>query len=230
MRVLVVDDNLRLLSLIAAHLTDAGLTVDTSSNALEFRDIAANSNHLLYLVDLGLPDGDGIKLIQEVRRSRRNTLILVITGRQQIGDRVCALNSGADDCLLKPFHNAELLARVKALLRRSHVPAPQRLRTGQLVLDCDTNEVFCGGRRVELRPSEQRLLGLLIRRSGRLVAKETIQAALDRLGSENSPNALEKLVSRLRRSLADCPAGINLRTVKGLGYVLEENSLESTLR
>ena len=123
------------------------------------------------------------------------------------------------------FHVDELLARVKALLRRSHVLAPQRLCTGGLVLDCDTNEVFCSGRRVELRPSEQRLLGLLIRRSGRLVSKEAIQAAIERIGSENSPNALEKLVSRLRRSLADCPAGINLRTVKGLGYVLEESSL-----
>ena len=127
------------------------------------------------------------------------------------------------------FHVDELLARVKALLRRSHVLAPQRLCTGGLVLDCDTNEVFCSGRRVELRPSEQRLLGLLIRRSGRLVSKEAIQAAIERIGSENSPNALEKLVSRLRRSLADCPAGINLRTVKGLGYVLEESSLESRL-
>ena len=148
MRVLVVEDNLRLLNLIATHLSDAGLTVDTSSNAQQFRDICDNLKHTLYLIDLGLPDGDGIRLIQEARRSRRDTLILVVTGRQQIRDRVCALESGADDCLVKPFHVEELLARVKALLRRSHVPAPQRLRTGRLVLDCDTNEVFCGGRRV----------------------------------------------------------------------------------
>jgi two-component system, OmpR family, response regulator len=226
MRILVVEDNLRLLSLIGDHLTSAGYLVDTVRTATEFRDVAAGFRHELYLVDLGLPDNTGLTLIQDIRKRSPNTLILVATGCAKVGDRVAALNAGADDYLIKPFHVDELLARVRALLRRAHVPMQDELRAGQLVYNCGTNEVFCSGERVALRPSEQRLLGLLMRRSGHLVAKEAIQSVLERLGKENSPNALEKVVSRLRRSLAEQPAGIRLTTVKGVGYMLEEHGRE----
>jgi DNA-binding response OmpR family regulator len=229
MRILAVEDNARFLYLIADHLGDAGYTVDTARTAAEFREISSVVEHALYLIDLGLPDTDGFSLLQEICKRRSNTLILVATGRSQIMDRVSALNAGADDYLVKPFHVAELLARVGALVRRWHVPPQKQLRAGRLVLNCGTNEVFCRGQRIELRPSEQRLLSLLMRRSGHLVAKEAIQSALEKLGKENSPNALEKLVSRLRRSLAESPAGIQLRTVKGLGYVLEEHRLEKRM-
>jgi two-component system OmpR family response regulator len=229
MRILAVEDNARLLALIAGHLGDAGYTVDTARTAMEFREISSALEHALYLIDLGLPDNDGISLLQEICKRRSNTLILVATARSQIVDRVSALNAGADDYLVKPFHVAELLARVRALMRRWHVPPQQQLRAGRLVLECGTNEVFCRGQRLELRPSENRLLSLLIRRSGHLVAKEVIQSALAKLGTENSPNALEKLVSRLRRSLEERPAGIQLRTVKGLGYVLEEKLVEKRM-
>jgi two-component system OmpR family response regulator len=229
MRILVVEDNCRLLDLIAAHLNDAGFTVDTAQTAQEFREIFASFKHALCVIDLGLPDSDGICLIQEVRKSQNNTHILVATARAHIRDRISVLNGGADDYLVKPFHVDELLARVKALLRRSHPLEPPRRRVGSLVLDCETSEVSCRGRRLELRRSEQRLLSLLIRRSGHLVAKESIQCALEGIGTENSANALEKLISRLRRSLADCPAGIQLRTVKGLGYILEGNRKEDRI-
>jgi DNA-binding response OmpR family regulator len=229
MRILVVEDNCRLLDLIAVHLKDAGFTVDTARTAEEFREIFASFKHALCVIDLGLPDSDGICLIQDVRKSQNNTRILVATARANISDRISVLNGGADDYLVKPFHVDELLARVKALLRRSRPPEQHRLCVGSLVLDCETGEVSCRGRRLELRRSEQRLLSLLIRRSGHLVAKESIQCALEGIGTENSANALEKLVSRLRRSLADCPAGIRLKTVKGLGYVLEDKRREDRL-
>jgi two-component system OmpR family response regulator len=229
MRILAVEDNARLLALIAGHLGDAGYTVDKARTAMEFREISSALEHALYLIDLGLPDNDGIGLLQEICKRRSNTLILVATARSQIADRVSALNAGADDYLVKPFHVAELLARVRALVRRWHKPPQQQLRAGRLVLDCGTNEVFCRGQRLDLRPSENRLLSLLIRRSGHLVAKEAIQSALAKFGTENSPNALEKLVSRLRQALEERPAGIQLRTIKGLGYMLEEKLLEKRM-
>lgn len=226
MRILVVEDNARLLKLVSGHLEDAGYIVDPVRTAAEFREISEMFLHVIYIIDLGLPDSNSINLIQEIRKRRRDSLILVATGRAEINDRVAALNVGADDYLIKPFHLAELLARVGALVRRAHLPLQKELRAGGLVLNCGTNEVFCRGRRVDLRPSERRLLGLLIRRSGHLVAKETIHSALEKLGKENSPNAIEKLVSRLRRSLADRATGIRVTTVKGLGYMLEEHREE----
>src|ERR1700748_3730918 len=130
MRILAVEDNPRLLKLIAERLGEAGFTVDAVRTAEEFRDVSVALQHVLYLIDLGLPDDDGIKLIKDARRARSNTMILVATGRAQIVDRVSALNFGADDYLVKPFHAAELLARVRALIRRAHEPAPERLRVG----------------------------------------------------------------------------------------------------
>jgi two-component system response regulator QseB len=229
MRILAVEDNPRLLKLISERLGEAGFTVDAVGTAAEFRDVSVAFQHVLYLIDLGLPDGDGIKLIKDARRARSNTMILVETGRAQIGDRVLALNVGADDYLVKPYHVTELLARVRALVRRAHEPAPERLHIGGLVLDCTTNEISCHGERFDLTPSERRLLCLLIRRSGRLVTKQTIESTLQKIGSETTPNALEKLVSRLRQALAGSPAGITVKTVKGLGYVLEETMVRTRM-
>jgi two-component system response regulator QseB/two-component system response regulator TctD len=222
MRTLVVEDTSRLLQLLAEKLGEGGFTVDAVSTAKAFRECSDAYRHVLYLVDLGLPDDDGMNLIRTARQAHPNTMILVVTGRSQISDRVEALNFGADDYLVKPFHATELIARVRALMRRAHEPAPRRLQVGELVLYCETNEVFCHGTRIDLTPSELRLLVLFIRRSGHLVAKEAIESTLQKMGSETTPNALEKVVSRLRHSLAARPAGITLKTVKGLGYILEE--------
>ena len=228
MRILVVEDNVRLLDLVAGHLTDAGYIVDAVTTAGEFREFATAYPHAVYLIDLGLPDSEGISLIKEIRKRDAHTLILVATARAEIVDRVAALDAGADDYLVKPFHVEELLARTRALLRRPRMPAPQELRAGRLVLNCDTNEVFCREKSIDLRPSERRLLSLMMRRLGRLVARETIELTLEKLGSENSPNALEQLVSRLRRALVERSAGIRLRSVKGIGYVLEEHEFEKS--
>src|SRR5260370_37218669 len=136
MRILAVEDNARFLYLIAGHLGDAGYTVDTARTAAEFREISSAVEHTLYLIDLGLPDNDGISLLQEICKRRSNTLILVATARSKIMDRVSALNAGADDYLVKPFHIAELLARVGALVRCVHARPRKQFRAGRLGLTC----------------------------------------------------------------------------------------------
>jgi len=222
MRILLAEDNQRFGQLLVEHLSDAGYTVDLTMTASGFRHLATIYVYALYLVDLGLPDGDGLGLIEELRQAKCAAPILILTARSTVQDRVSGLDCGADDYLVKPFNHAELLARVRALSRRPANLVANSMRVGHLTLDFITGEVCCDGRRIDLRPSEQRLLALLIKRSGRLVPRTTIEDSLQSLGNEKTANALDKLISRLRRSLRDEQAGIELKTVKGLGYVLEE--------
>ena len=216
------EDNIRFLNVLRERLTKEGLSVDIAANAQEFRELAADKKHEIFLIDLGLPDDNGLNLIRELRAARRGTPVIVLSARTNVDDRVKGLNAGADDYLGKPFHFSELVARMRALLRRPAAIEPPCLRIGMLVLNCNTNEIFCSGRRVDLRPSEQRLLILFIRRSGRVVSKSTIESTLLTSRSEISLNAVDKLVSRLRKALEAQPAGIHLKTIKGVGYVLEE--------
>lgn len=224
MRILIVEDNSRFGQLLADHLTAVGFTVDLTRTAHDFRELAKRGQHDLMLVDLALPDGDGVELVREIRRNGSSVPVLVLTARASVADRINGLDAGADDYLVKPFNVKELDARVRALLRRPASIAPQFLRAGALRLDAATGAVYCNGQRLNLRPSEQRLLGLLIRRSGHVVTRDVIESAIHSMESESTPNAMEKLVSRLRKSLSDQATGIELKTVKGLGYILEEVS------
>lgn len=224
MRIVLVEDNVRIGNLVSDYLSSAGFAVDHAKSMSEFRAIRTTAAHTLYIVDLGLPDGDGTQIIKEVRESGGGTLILVTTARAGIRDRVHGLNCGADDYLVKPFHHEELLARVRALLRRSPILAPQQIRAGNIVLDCSSGEISCKGRMAVMRPSERRLLALLLQRTGRPVPRLAIENELISLDREVTPNAVEKVISRLRSALSLHEAGIEIKTLKGLGYILEERA------
>jgi DNA-binding response OmpR family regulator len=154
----------------------------------------------------------------------RSTPILIITARWSVEDRVVGLDSGADDYLIKPFNHAELLARVRALLRRPAELEGSVLKYGSVALDETQGNVSCSGMSIQLRLSELRLLALLMRRSGGAVAKSTIEDALSEIGREVSANAVEVLVSRLRKTLSENSADITIETVRGTGYRLRLNS------
>ena len=224
MRILLVEDNRRFGALMVEHLADHGHVVDHAATADDFRELALTYAHDLYIVDLGLPDGDGIDLIAELRSVGCTKPVLVVTARGGIEDRVRGLDQGADDYLVKPFNYQELLARIRALSRRPAAVEPDRIEAGDVVFDRTTGEFFRSGRRIDLRPSERRLLALMISRSGRLVSRATIEGALQCVGGERSPNAVDKLVSRLRRTLREADARIAVKTIKGAGYVLDEAS------
>jgi len=217
-RILVVEDNLRLQALIADALRDAGYSVDVACTVTELRTNARALRYDLLIIDLMLPDGDGLKAIRRLRAERFATPILIITARGSIDDRVRGLDAGADDYLMKPVGQAELLARVRALLRRPSELLSLVLRLENLELDEANAEVRCSGTPINLRPSERRLTTLLMRRSNVLVPKDVIIDSLSEFGREISANAVEALIYRVRKALADAHAEVTIETVRGVGY------------
>lgn len=222
MRLFLVEDNPRLQSLLSDALNGAGFGVDVARTVAEFEAGASTSKYDLIIVDLGLPDGDGLTAIKKFRTQGFATPILVITARGTIDERVTGLDAGADDYMTKPFNNAEFLARVRALLRRPSDVIGPLIQLGNTTINTANLEVICNNKQVDLRLSERRLLHLLMRRPGALVPKLALETSLSELGRDISANAIEALVSRTRRSLSDAGSDIQIETVRGIGYTLQE--------
>ena len=224
MRLLLVEDNPRLQSLLVETLNGAGYGLDAVGTIADLFASAAVVEYDLVIVDLGLSDGDGLTAIRRLRAEGRTMPILVITARGSIDDRVSGLDAGADDYLTKPFNNAELLARVRALLRRPTGVIGPLIEVGNTSINLANLEVLCRGAPVELRFSERRLLMLLMRRVGALVPKSALETSLSEHGRDVSSNAIEALVSRARRTLTDAGSDVVIETVRGIGYKVEERS------
>jgi two-component system OmpR family response regulator len=224
MRLLLVEDSVRLQELLSDALNRAGYGLDAVGTVAELLTAAASIRYDLFIIDLGLPDGDGLDAIRSLRKMGLTAPILIVTARGSVEDRVGGLDSGADDYLIKPFNHAELLARVRALMRRPFELQAPVLRAGKTELDEAKAQVLCSGKPVELRLSERRLLSVLMRRSGSVVAKSVIEEALSEFGRELSANAVEALVSRVRKALGEADSGIVIETVRGVGYQLRVES------
>jgi DNA-binding response OmpR family regulator len=224
MRLLLVEDSERLQELLSESLKNAGYMLDVVATVAELFNSVAAAAYDLLIIDLGLPDGDGLGAIRSLRATGVSLPILIITARGSVDDRITGLDSGADDYLTKPFNHAELMARVRALLRRPSELQGPVLRRGKTEFDQAKDEVRCAGRPLQLRLSERRLLSALMRRSGAVVAKSAIEGTLSQFSRELSPNAVEALVSRLRRALGEADSGITIETIRGVGYrLVEEN-------
>lgn len=222
MRLLLVEDSARLRDLLRETIEAAGWRLDACGDAGGGEAAARAVSYDLALVDLGLPDGDGLDLIRRLRGGGFRAPILILTARSDIDDRVSGLDAGADDYLVKPFNNAELLARCRALARRAPDVRPAVLCVGRLSLDPATQVVSVGGVAVALAPRERMLAELLMRRAGRVVRKAALEEALSSFGSEISTNAVELAVSRLRKALDGHDTGAVLDTIRGVGYLLRE--------
>lgn len=220
MRLLLLEDSIRLSELTRECLQVAGYTVDVAHSIGDFRCLSQGRDHSIYVVDLGLPDGDASDLIRQLRSERRTTPILVTSGRSHVDDRIAVLDAGADDFLVKPFNCNELKARIRAVMRRPKELPSCRITAGNLELDKSTGEIFWAGRRLDLRVGERRLLGLLISRVGHVVPKALIEDLLYGVDVPTTSNAIEQLVSRLRKRV-ERSMGVALTTVRGDGYVLE---------
>ena len=217
MNILLVEDDLELGNGIRIALQDQAMQVvwvrRLSEAQRQMEDLAFD----VVLLDLGLPDGDGIELLTRLRRDRQTTPVLILTARDALHDRLHGLDSGADDYLVKPFALAELLSRVRALARRSFGMVGETLEVRGLAMHLPTMRVTVADGDVELSPSEFELLGFLLRRLDRVVTRRTLEEQVLRGGSENVSNVLDVHMSNLRRKIGEG----YIRTVRGVGYVVD---------
>ena len=220
MRLLLVEDSDSLALLTKRELERAGYAVDraaTVADAEAALDVAAYD---LVLLDLALPDGDGLAIVRRLRRRGASTPVLILTAREGLDDRVAGLDAGADDYLIKPFQIPELTARCRALLRRPSEALPTRLRLEDLELDTASRTARVCGSPLALGPRETALLESLLRRAGAVVPREVLQEAMYAGEDGITPNALDAVVCRLRRHLAGARARAVLKTSPGIGYLL----------
>lgn len=222
MRLLLIEDTPRLRELLIESVHAAGWRIDAFGALAEAEEAVANASYDLLLVDLGLPDGDGLDFIRALRRQGHRTPIIVLTARAAIDERIVGLDAGADDYLVKPFNHREFLARCRALLRRSPETAPPVLVVGQLAFDPAAGALTCAGEETPLTPRERTIMEILMREVGRAVPKRKLEHALSEFGDDMSTNAVELAVSRLRKKLAAFESGAAVETIRGLGYLLRE--------
>lgn len=222
MRLLIVEDEARIVELLERALTKAGFTVDTASTCSDAREALSLNPYDIATLDLGLPDGDGLILLDEVRSAKNQVPVLVLTARDTVEDRVGGLDSGADDYLVKPFAMSELIARIKALLRRPGGALGTMLCAGNLIFDSIGRDLQIGGRPLALPRREAAIVEHLLRRLNRVVPKAVLEEKLYGFGDELDSNAIPVHIHHLRRRLADARATVEIHTVRGIGYLLTE--------
>jgi two-component system OmpR family response regulator len=218
MHVLLVEDDTVLSDGIARNLASHGMLVDAVNNGSDADAILQQREIAAVVLDIGLPGMDGFEVVRRLRTRGSRTPVLLLTARDAVEDRVYGLEIGADDYLVKPFATPELVARVRALLRR-HGPRGNSLQIGALTLDTAARRTQVHGRPIDLSAREWAILEYLIRNSGRVVSKQQIIDAILPWSEEVTLNAVEVYVSRLRIKLGD--AGLAIRTIRGFGYMLE---------
>ncbi len=220
MRVLVVEDNEDLAQLISQGLGAAGFATDIVGSAGEARAALEVTRFAAVVLDLGLPDGDGLHVLHELRARGDATPVLVLTARSGVRDRVTGLKSGADDYLAKPFALEELVARLQALLRRPGDLLGRSLTVGNLTFDTEARQVFVDKTPQFFSAREVAVLEILMRRSGRVVPKKLVEDHLFGLSGEVGSNAVEVYVHRLRKQLAEAGAQVQVHTIRGVGYLI----------
>ena len=222
MRLLVIEDEDRLAGLVKSQLGAAGFVVDLAGNADDAVAALEVTNYDAALLDLGLPDRDGLTVLSAARRMGKTLPILILTARDAVDDRVAGLNAGADDYLTKPFAMAELIARIQALLRRPGGVLGITLEAGNLRLDTVGRELTIDGNPIRLSRQELGILEHMMRRVGRIVPKAVLEEKLYGIDEEPESNTIPVHVHHLRRQLQSAGATLVVHTVRGVGYILAE--------
>ncbi|MCY1265293.1 Transcriptional activator protein CopR [compost metagenome] len=222
MKLLIVEDEPKTGQFLRQGMTEAGLDADLATNGLEGRDLALTGGYDLIILDVMLPGLDGWQVVHSLRQAGLQVPVLFLTARDAVEERVHGLELGADDYLIKPFAFAELLARVRTLLRRGASASQETsLDLGDLHLDLLSRRVERGSRRIDLTTKEFALLEFLLRRQGEVLPKTLIAAEVWDMHFDSDTNVIEVAIRRLRAKLDDDFPTKLIHTVRGMGYVLE---------
>ena len=223
MRILLVEDDEKIASFIIGGLRQSGFVVDHAADGLDGLQLASSEPYAVAVIDVMLPGMDGLKLIEELRRRKVNTPIIILSAKRSVEDRVRGLETGSDDYLSKPFSFSELLARVQALIRRSTSAAePTRLSVGGLSMNLLTREVVRDETPVQLQPREFSLLEYFMRNPGKVLSKTMIMEHVWDYHFDPQTNLVDVLVCRLRNKIDRDFDHKMLHTLRGVGYVLKE--------
>ncbi len=222
MKILVVEDEKKTASYLRKGLAESGFVVDIAEQGEDGLELARTTAYDLIILDVMLPGRDGWSVLAELRRAGKQVPVLFLTARDSIEDRVKGLEGGADDYLVKPFAFAELLARVRTLLRRSPARQPDTLRVGDLEIDFLHHRATRAGKRLDLTPKEFSLLSLLARRKGEVLTRTVIAGQVWDMNFDSHTNVVDVHMRRLRAKVDDPFERKLIQTVRGVGYVLEE--------
>jgi len=222
MKILIVEDEVKIGDYLRQGLTEAGFVVDLARSGLDGHHLATTAHYDLVILDVMLPDVDGWRILKALRESGNKVPVLFLTARDSVEDRVKGLELGADDYLVKPFAFAELLARVRTLLRRGMAPAAENtLKVADLELDLLRRRVTRAGQRIALTAKEFALLELLVRRQGEVLPRSLIASQVWDMNFDSDTNVIDVAIRRLRAKM-DEGYGVKLiHTVRGMGYMLD---------
>jgi two-component system OmpR family response regulator len=224
MRILLIEDDLKLASFIVKGFREAGFAVDHCADGEDGLHMALSEPYDAAIVDIMLPKLDGFSLIDELRRRKNTTPVIILSAKRSVEDRIKGLQTGSDDYLVKPFSFAELLARVQALIRRASGTAePNTLVVGDLSMDLRTRKVTRGGKKIDLPPLEFSLLEYLMRNAGNVVSKTMIMEHVWDYNFDPQTNVVEVRICKLRDKIDNDFDKKMIHTVYGAGYVLEQD-------
>lgn len=222
MKLLVVEDEPKTGEYLQQGLTEAGFVVDLAHNGTDGRHLAMTGDYDLLVLDVMLPDVDGWQIVQSLRAVEQAVPVLFLTARDSVADRVKGLEMGADDYLVKPFAFAELLARVRTLLRRgTGAVSADRIQVADLVLDLARRRASRSGQKIPLTSKEFSLLELLVRRRGEVLPRSLIASQVWDMNFDSDTNVIDVAIRRLRAKIDDHFEPKLIHTVRGMGYVLE---------
>ncbi|MGM9539538.1 response regulator transcription factor [Anaerovibrio sp.] len=223
MKILLAEDELRLADALVHILRRQGYQVDASADGLEAQEYAERGLYDVIILDRMLPHREGVEILKHIRQRGVRTPVIFLTAKDALTDRIEGLDAGADDYLVKPFSKDELLARVRALGRRSaHLLAGDRLAAARLELDVKNGEVSCPAGKVKLTVREARLLEFFLRNRGMVLGKEQIFDRVWGVDAEGEISCVELYVCYLRKKIDFAACGVELATVRGMGYRLQE--------
>ena len=225
MRLLYVEDNEKLALNTAASLREAGFVVDSVHTAAGALHAAKSFQYDAVILDLGLPDSDGMDLLPCIKEINSQTPVIICTARDALEDRLKGLNTGSDDYLVKPFAMAELVARVNAVLRRPGGALGITLSVGNLTFETADRSLAVDGAICAFSKRELALLELFLRRPENVINKDAIESALYGFDDAATPNAIEVLTHRVRKKLVEYGATVEIHNLRGIGYILKERTV-----